>query len=151
MAGLVVGSGYGDVHAKTLNPKLVAWISAAVIVVFGIIATARLSTALSRLAARRSAPSVEGVVKYTSAVVGYLFVGFSTLAVLDVSIEHLLVGAGLAGVVLGIAAQQSLGNIFAGMVLILARPFVVGDRIRIRSDAVDLALTTLRDRLAVRE
>jgi hypothetical protein len=53
-----------------------------------------------------------------------------------VSIERLLVGAGLAGIVLGIAATQSLGNVFAGMVLILSRPFDVGDHIRIRSGAL---------------
>jgi small-conductance mechanosensitive channel len=63
-------------------------------------------------------------------------VASSVLAVLEVSIEHLLVGAGLAGVILGIAAQQSLGNVFAGLVLILARPFNVGDQIRIRSGAL---------------
>jgi small conductance mechanosensitive channel len=136
LAALVVGSSYGDVHAKTLNPKLVAWISAAVLVLFGIIATSRLSTAASRVLARRYAPAVEGPVKYIAAIVGYLFVAFSALAVLDVSVERLLVGAGLAGVVLGIAAQQSLGNIFAGMVLIMARPFAVGDHIRIRSGAL---------------
>jgi small-conductance mechanosensitive channel len=38
--------------------------------------------------------------------------------------------------VLGIAAQQSLSNVFAAVVLLLARPFVVGDRIRIRSGAL---------------
>jgi hypothetical protein len=136
LAALIIGSTYGDVHAKTLNPKLVAWISAAVIVLAGIVATTRLSTAISHLMGRRNAPAFEGAVKFISAAVGYLFVAFSALAVLDVSVERLLVGAGLAGVVLGIAAQQSLGNIFAGLVLILARPFVVGDHIRIRSGAL---------------
>src|SRR5207248_7984590 len=37
------------------------------------------------------------------------------------------------GVIVGIAAQQSLGNVFAGMVLLMARVFRVGDRVRIRS------------------
>jgi Mechanosensitive ion channel len=136
LAALIIGSSYGDVHAKTLNPKLVAWISAAVIVLAGIVATTRLSTAISHLVGRQNAPAFEGAVKFISAAVGYLFVSFAALAVLDVSVERLLVGAGLAGVVLGIAAQQSLGNIFAGLVLILARPFVVGDHIRIRSGAL---------------
>jgi small conductance mechanosensitive channel len=36
-------------------------------------------------------------------------------------------------VVVGIAAQQTLGNIFAGMVLLFVRPFVVGDHIVLRS------------------
>ncbi len=53
LAALVVGSTYGDVHAKTLNPKLVAWISAVVIVGAGILATTRLSTAFSHTVARR--------------------------------------------------------------------------------------------------
>jgi small-conductance mechanosensitive channel len=53
-----------------------------------------------------------------------------------VSLQQLLIGAGLAGVILGIAAQQSLGNIFAAIVLLVARPFVVGDDIRVRSGVV---------------
>ena len=61
---------------------------------------------------------------------------FAVFAVLEVSIDHLLVGAGLAGVVLGIAAQQSLGNVFAALVLLLARPFKIGDHVRIRSGAL---------------
>jgi hypothetical protein len=55
------------------------------------------------------------------------------LAVLGVSLDHLLIGAGIAGIILGVAAQQSLGNIFAAIVMLFARPFVVGDHIRIRS------------------
>ena len=67
---------------------------------------------------------------------GYVVVIFAVFGVLGVSIDHVLVGAGVAGVVLGIAAQQSLGNVFAGLVLLLARPFRVGDHVRIRSGAL---------------
>jgi hypothetical protein len=55
------------------------------------------------------------------------------LTVLYVSLDHLLIGAGVAGIILGVAAQQSLGNVFAAIVMLFARPFVVGDSIRIRS------------------
>ena len=136
LAALVIGSVYGNVHASTLNPKITAWTCAAGLVVFGILATARLSLALGHLVARQSIPAAEGAVRFISSAVGYLIVLFGTFEVLDVSVQRLLVGAGLAGVVLGIAAQQSLGNIFAGLVLILARPFAVGDHIRIRSGAL---------------
>jgi hypothetical protein len=136
VAALVIGSVYGNVHASTLNPKIIAWTSAAAFVGFGILATARLSHALGRLVARQSVPAAEGAVHVLSSAVGYLIVLFGTFEVLDVSVQRLLVGAGLAGIVLGIAAQQSLGNIFAGLVLILARPFGVGDHIRIRSGAL---------------
>jgi small-conductance mechanosensitive channel len=39
-------------------------------------------------------------------------------------------------VVVGLAAQQTLGNLFAGMVLISARPFRVGERIRLQAGGV---------------
>ncbi|MHB1445123.1 MAG: mechanosensitive ion channel family protein, partial [Acidimicrobiales bacterium] len=65
--------------------------------------------------------------------VGYLVAVFVGLGLLDVPVQHLLIGGALTGVVLGIALQQVLGNMFAGIVLLFVRPFVVGDRIRIRS------------------
>jgi small-conductance mechanosensitive channel len=81
-------------------------------------------------------PAASGAVRLLATGVGYVIIICAELGLLDVSIEHLLVGAGLAGVVLGIAAQQSLSNVFASVVLLLARPFVVGDNIRIRSGAL---------------
>jgi len=58
------------------------------------------------------------------------------LALLSVPIGHVLLGGAIVGVVLGIAAQQSLGNVFAGLVLLAARPFAVGSLIRVRSGAL---------------
>lgn len=136
LAALVAGSAFGRVSARLLDPRLVAWISAAVLLVFGAIATTRMARAAGWTVAATSIPTAGGAARILVAAVGYLIVIFGDLAVLDVSIEHLLVGAGLAGVVLGIAAQQSLGNVFAGMVLILAKPFRIGDHLRIRSGAL---------------
>lgn len=136
LAALVAGSGWGKVSATALDPRLIAWISAAVLLVFGAVATTRISHALSRSMALGPVPGAEAAVRILSAAAGYLIVIFGVLAVLSVSIEKILVGAGLAGVVLGIAAQQSLGNVFAGLVLILARPFRIGDHVRIRSGAL---------------
>ena len=136
LAALIAGSEFGQAHGEGPNAKLVTWVAAAVVVVAGVVATTRLSTAFGRMAAARSAPSAGGVVRLLSSIIGYLIVAFSVLSVLQVAIGHLLVGAGIAGVVLGIAAQQSLGNVFAGLVLIIAHPFSVGDLIRIRSGAL---------------
>jgi small-conductance mechanosensitive channel len=44
--------------------------------------------------------------------------------------------ARLATILVGIAAQQSLSNVFAGMVLLLAPPVDVGDSVLIRSGAL---------------
>jgi small-conductance mechanosensitive channel len=136
LAALVAGSAFGNLHGKHVNPKVIGWASAAVVLVAGALAATRLSKALERFVAQGPFASTGGAVRIVTAGVGYLMVLFAVLAVLEVSIEHLLVGAGLAGIVLGIAAQQSLGNVFAGIVLVLARPFSVGDHIRIRSGAL---------------
>ena len=44
----------------------------------------------------------------------------------------LLVGGAFTAVIVGLAAQQTLGNLFAGMVLLSARPFRVGERVRLQ-------------------
>lgn len=134
IAALVAAS-QGTIHGKA-HQRLLAWIGAGGVLLFGALATTRLATALGRTAAMRSLPAAGGAVRILAAAVGYLFVLFAVLGVLRVSITHLLVGAGLAGVVLGIAAQQSLGNMFAGMVLLMAHPFSIGDHVRIRSGAL---------------
>jgi hypothetical protein len=136
LAALVAGSAWGQVQAKGIDPRVIAWASAAALALFGTLSTTVVSSCLGRLVAQRSLPSAGGALRIVSAGVGYVVVVFGVLAVLDVSIEKLLVGAGLAGVVLGIAATQSLGNVFAGLVIIFARPFAVGDHVRIRSGAL---------------
>ncbi len=135
-AALVGGSEFGNVHSSALHPKLVAWIGAATLLVSGIIATRRIASGLGHLVTLRSIAAAGAAVRLLATGIGYVVVLFAVLAVLEVSIDHLLVGAGLAGIVLGIAAQQSLGNVFAALVLLLARPFKVGDHIRIRSGAL---------------
>lgn len=136
LAALIAGSEFGNLsHGASLHPRLIAWASAVVLLIFGIIATRKLSDALGHVVERSGAAGSGGATRVLLSVLGYLFVVLATLSVLEVQ-SNTLVGAGVAGVVLGIAAQQSLGNVFAGLVLLVARPFVIGDHIRIRSGAL---------------
>jgi len=50
--------------------------------------------------------------------------------------ETLAVGGAITAVILGLAAQQTVGNLIAGTVLLSARPFRVGDRIRVHAGGV---------------
>src|SRR5947209_13880267 len=54
------------------------------------------------------------------------------LRVGGVRARALAVGGAVTAVVVGLAAQQALGNLFAGMVLLSARPFRVGERVRLQ-------------------
>jgi small conductance mechanosensitive channel len=50
--------------------------------------------------------------------------------------ETLAVGGAITAVILGLAAQQTIGNLIAGTVLMSARPFRVGDRVRMHAGGV---------------
>ena len=67
---------------------------------------------------------------------GYIVVILCALALVHVPVEHLLLGGVLTGVILGIAAQQVLANVFAGIMLLFARPFTIGDELTVRSGAL---------------
>ena len=53
------------------------------------------------------------------------------LSELDIDIMPFIAGASVAGVAIGFAAKDTLSNLIAGVLLILDRPFEVGDRIEI--------------------
>jgi small-conductance mechanosensitive channel len=136
LVSLIVGSAFGNVHGPLVRPRVVVWSAAAVLLVFGVIATRRVAAALGQLVSTRDMAAAGAAVHLIVSGVGYVVIIFAELGLLDVSIDHLLIGAGLAGIVLGIAAQQSLGNVFASLVLLLAHPFTVGERVRIRSSTL---------------
>ena len=58
------------------------------------------------------------------------------LSVAGLNPGTLVAGSAFTAVVLGLAAQQTLGNLIAGLVLLSARPFRVGERIRLQAGAV---------------
>ena len=133
VAALVVGSDYGNVHGPSVHKHVIAWVSSAVLLGAGVVAVRRLAAGLDGLITKKSIPAAGAAVRLIASGVGYVLLIFCVFAVIGVSVQRLLIGAGLAGVVLGIAAQQSLSNVFASLVLLFARPFGVGDHIRIRS------------------
>lgn len=136
IATIGVGRGLGRVTNAPPHEKVIAWSCALVLLVAGNIAVRHLARALGYLVARRATLGAGASLRLLLSGVGYLLLLFALFGVLGVSLQRLLIGAGLAGVVLGIAAQQSLGNVFASVILLFARPFVVGEAIRVRSGVI---------------
>ncbi|MEM4842106.1 MAG: mechanosensitive ion channel family protein [Acidilobaceae archaeon] len=56
------------------------------------------------------------------------------LSIAGVNIGNVLLAAGILGLVVGLAAQQTLGNLFAGIALLLEGRVKVGDTVRIGND-----------------
>jgi small-conductance mechanosensitive channel len=110
------------------NPEVVLLEAGAVVLVA--YATARAVTATSNavLAQRnqlRHGATVRLFLNLLVAVGGAL--ALSDLA--GVSAQSIFLGSAFAGIVLGLAAQTVLANVFAGLLLVVANPFRPGDRV----------------------
>src|SRR6201995_442216 len=85
---------------------------------------------------RRMGPAPPGTVGF---LIRLITVGIALIIALNVggaSFQSLAVGGAFTAVILGLAAQQTLGNVIAGMVLLTARPFRVGQRVRLQAGAL---------------
>ena len=85
---------------------------------------------------RRMDPALAGTVAFLIRLVAILLTVFGGLAAAGASMATLALGGAFTAVIFGLAAQQTLGNLFAGIVLITARPFRVGERVRLQAGAV---------------
>jgi small-conductance mechanosensitive channel len=81
---------------------------------------------------RRVEPATAGTMGFVVRLVTLLVALVIALSVVGVNPAAVVGVAGVTAIVLGLAAQQTLGNFFAGTVLISARPFRVGDRVRLQ-------------------
>jgi small conductance mechanosensitive channel len=81
---------------------------------------------------RRLDPGTAGTVGFLLRLVTMLAAVLIALRIAGLGPRTLALGGAFTAVVVGLAAQQTLGNLFAGMVLLSARPFRVGERVRLQ-------------------
>jgi small-conductance mechanosensitive channel len=122
----------GGVHRQDMYRYLAIGLTVA-FVILGASAIRSASRDIQALSQTRVGPSAGSILGYVATTVGYLVLVFGLLALLNVNPASLLVGGALIGAIVGLAAQQTLGNYFAGLVLLLARPYVPGERITIHN------------------
>jgi small-conductance mechanosensitive channel len=139
-AGAVSGwahQGFHEYFTTEHVPKQI--ISAACTVAFcafASIATYGLSGTARTVLEPRTGAAHASIVRYALLLVGAFTTLIVALELFRVPVGQLVLGGALTSVFVGIAAQQALGNVFAGIVLLVARPFRVGDRVRLRAGAI---------------
>jgi small conductance mechanosensitive channel len=85
---------------------------------------------------KRMDPSTAGTVGFIVRLVTVAITLGVALEIAGASASSIVAGSAFTAVIIGLAAQQTLGNLFAGMVLLSARPFRVGERVRLQAGAV---------------
>lgn len=80
---------------------------------------------------RRADPTIVGI---TSRLAKYVLMSFAivmALGELGFNVGSLIAGLGILGLAVGLAAQESLGNVVAGLTILWDRPYRVGDNVTI--------------------
>jgi small-conductance mechanosensitive channel len=122
--------------ASHLSNQIIQYSTAAAFGVLGSWATFSLAGQVRGVLEPRAGTAHAAVARYAVLIVGAFTTLVLTLDLFGVPVTQLVVGGALTSVFVGIAAQQALANVFAGMVLLFARPFMVGDAIRLRAGAL---------------
>src|SRR3954447_10426296 len=81
---------------------------------------------------RRLEPGTAGTIGSLLRLLTIVIATLVALRIAGLQAGTLAVGGGFTAVVVGLAAQQVLGNMLAGLVLIANRPFRVGERVRLQ-------------------
>ena len=137
--GAAVTAGWAH-HRFSTTDESVSWVITATMAiafcVFASAATIGLSGKARSVLEPVMGTAHAAIVRYALVLVGAVTTLIVTLVLFGVPVGQLLLGGALTSVFVGIAAQQALSNVFAGIVLLLARPFRVGDAIRMRAGAL---------------
>ncbi len=131
------GANYRNFSAPGQHIQNLVWLCGLIaFFVFGMVAAVGLSSRARSGLQPLVGQAHAGIVRYVLLLGGVFAIATISLYLLGVKPDKLLVGGAVTGVLLGIAAQQSLANLFAGLVLLFASPFRVGDRVRFRAGAL---------------
>ncbi|HEX5527836.1 MAG TPA: mechanosensitive ion channel family protein [Solirubrobacterales bacterium] len=124
---------------QKIAPGYGEWIrygTVVILVIVGLAATHWLARGLSPRLYRRLDPATAGTTGFVIRLLATAAVVILALRIAGVNAGTLAVGGAFTAVLLGLAAQQALGGIFAGIVLQSTRPFRVGERVRLVGGAL---------------
>jgi small-conductance mechanosensitive channel len=116
--------------------QIIAALTALAFLVFASVAVLELSSKARQVLDPVTGASHAAIVSYAIVLIGALITLIVTLGLFGIPISQLVLGGALTSIFVGIAAQQSLSNVFAGIVLMLAHPFRVGDAVRLQAGSL---------------
>ncbi|HWI96785.1 MAG TPA: mechanosensitive ion channel family protein [Solirubrobacterales bacterium] len=122
-----------------LLPGYGSWVRAVTVLILIIVGSAGshwLVRWLSPRLFRRVDPATAGTLGFLIRLFAMAAVVILALRIAGVTAATLAVGGAFTAIVLGLAAQQTLGSLFAGIVLQSTRPFRVGERVRLVGGAL---------------
>jgi small conductance mechanosensitive channel len=134
IAAVVLAYAYRDELFGLDLPVRVACVIA--LVILGWAFAVNLGRAVGPLLLKRLDPGAAGTVGFLIRLLTLMLSVLVALRLGGLEPRTLAVGGAITAVIIGLAAQQTIGNLIAGTVLLSARPFRVGDRVRLHAGGV---------------
>ena len=132
LVGVVLYSIFTVFNSRVLNefnsPEILLFEAGAIALVTYFVARA-VTGATNALLARRGATSRASAIRLFLNLLIVIGAVLALFKLAGVSLESIFLGSALAGIVLGLAAQTVLANVFAGLLIVIADPFRPGDRV----------------------
>jgi small-conductance mechanosensitive channel len=133
--GTYVAAVHGHPAHTTLEPALetpIRVVTVIALVALGWAVARDVGRGLGPPLFRRLDPATAGTVGFLIRLTTVVLALFIALRVAGIEAKTLALGGAFTAVIFGLAAQQTLGNLIAGTVLLSARPFRVGERVRLQ-------------------
>ena len=92
--------------------------------------------ALGPAMARRMDTGTAGTIGFLIRLVLLVIAVLMALRIAGLTPRTVAVGGAVTAIVLGLAAQATIGNLFAGVLLLSVQPFRVGDRVRLQAGSI---------------
>jgi small-conductance mechanosensitive channel len=94
--------------------------------------------------------TLAGVIRTTGLAIIWLITGLQFLDALGINLAPLLASAGVAGIAIGLAAQNIVKDVLNGILILIEDQFNVGDKVRLAGlagtvEGMTLRKTTVRD------
>jgi small-conductance mechanosensitive channel len=137
IVGLFLSSKYRGIKQGSTDHKILA-VTGVVIFALSAVLFLRILTSDIRktMVSNRLGVSRSSAIQFVLRLIGYLVILFIGLDRLGIAVGHILLGSAVLGIIIGVAAQQALGNFFASIVLIASHPFSVGQEVTLTSGSL---------------
>jgi small-conductance mechanosensitive channel len=152
----IVGASFAgyewNAHGNTINHRLLAIVGILIFLFFASTTLNMFTGSIRKYTYPHLGVGRAATIQFTLRTIGYLLIILETLSLMNIPIQALLLGGAVTGIIVGVAAQQSLANFFASIILLISRPFKIGQRTIIKSGAfgeytgiiIDMGLTHTR-------
>jgi small-conductance mechanosensitive channel len=125
-----------DTTMSILTGHLITLGASVAFVIFGLISVFAWASWARGLLGHVVGTAYGSILRYILILFGLCVVLVVTLSMLGFRVGQLVLGGTVTAVLVTIAAQQALSNLFAGLLLQFAHPFKVGDSIWVRSGSL---------------